>query len=179
MGVYGENACKPNAAMYSVIYFVAILALLVVGSLYETEVIPRNNDYTSKSVWWYGAIGIVLTAGLVLVLNWLFAYLSTKANYVRKYESYVWYTSHILCYFTLTLVSPGQWPFWLAAGILWEWFECYSKTACGITKGTTVFGTKLRIPINCSGFYDITANMAGIAIAMWLRSEIPIDTLLK
>lgn len=63
----------------------------------------------------------------------------------------------------LTLVSPGQWALWLAIGIAWEWFECY--TFC------------FKDLVSCSGMYDVTANIAGVAIAMWIHSQVKIETL--
>ena len=162
MGVYGENSCKSNNKIYPIMYTIAIIILITIGSLYESNIIQRNTDYTENSVWWYGFIGILCTMPLVVLLNIVFKYTNPRDNI----KTYIWYISHILCYFAITLVSPGQWPFWLAISILWELFECYGPS-CG-----------LKIPISCSGMYDITANLAGMGIAMFIRSEIPIKTLL-
>jgi hypothetical protein len=163
MGVYGNNSCKKNSIIYTVIYFFMIILLITIGGLYESEIIERNNEYTEKSVWWYGAIGVLGTFILLILLNLLFYYFKGISSSTK---TSIWYLSHILCYFVLTFVSPGQWPFWLAIGILWEWFECYGPCM-------------KNLPITCSGSYDITANLAGTAIAMWIRSEIPVKSLLK
>jgi hypothetical protein len=173
MGVYGQNSCNKNNQIYPFIYFIMIISLIIIGSLYETKIIPRTTEYTEKSVWWYGAIGVLCIGVLLIVLNLIFFKLDKTSLLVSEnIKTYIWYLSHILCYMSITLVSPGQWPFWLAIGILWEWFECYGSS-CNLKIG------KFKVPISCSGFYDITANLAGIAIAHWIRSEIPIDTLLK
>lgn len=165
-GVHGENSCKDNSKFYPVMYLIAIITLIIVGSLYESNIIERTNEYTEKSVWWYGGIGVLLTGIFVIVLNKIFKYLPVGKNI----QTYAWYFSHILCYFILTLVSPGQWPFWLAIGITWELFECY--LSCGAIE-------KLKLPITCSGMYDITANLFGISAALLVRSEVPIKGLLK
>jgi hypothetical protein len=171
MGVYGENSCSESkgdkSIIYTFMYFIAIITLLIVGSLYEMEIIPRKNEYTEKSVWWYGGIGALIVC-LVMIIQMIFRK-SNKTRTESKYATYFWYFSHILCYFTLAFVSPGQWPFWLAIGITWELFECY--LSCGLIKK--------GYPITCSGMYDITANLAGIAIAMWIHSEIQVPELLK
>ena len=162
MGVYGINSCNRNSKFYPFIYIIAIITLVIVGSLYETEIIQKTNEYTQKSVWWYGFIGIIIVAMFLPIINWLLK------NQSDSTKTYIWYLSHILCYLIITLVSPGQWAFWLAIGITWELFECY--LSCNyIKKG---------YPITCSGMYDIMANLAGIAIAMWIRSEIPMEGLL-
>lgn len=163
MGVFENNSCRSNSKIYPIMYLIAIITLVVIGSLYETNILQRTNEYTEKSVWWYGFIGIIMTGMLLPILNWILA----KSSEMTK--TCVWYLSHILCYFAVTLVSPGQWPFWLAIGITWEMFECYLSCSL-VRKG---------FPITCSGFYDVTANLAGIAIAMWIRSEVPINDLLK
>ncbi len=67
----------------------------------------------------------------------------------------------------ITTLSPGQWPFWLAIGIMWELTECYLQST----------HKYLPFPIKCNGVYDIVANLAGIGIAMWIRSEIPMQFL--
>jgi len=159
MGVHGQNSCEKNNKIYPFMYLTAIIVLIIIGSLYESDIIKRKNEYTKKSVWWYGGIGLVLTVVLVVVLNIIFKYIKVKDNI----QTYIWYFSHILCYFSLTLASPGQWPFWLAIGITWELFECY--LSCGAIK-------RWKVPITCSGMYDITANIAGIFIALWIHSEI-------
>jgi hypothetical protein len=161
MGIYGTNSCKVNSKIYPIVYLLIIITFVIIGGLYEGEILPRNNDYTKNSVWWYGFIGVIGVGLLLPCLNWLLA------NRSENTKTYVWYASHILCYFAIAFVSPGQWPFWLAIGITWELFECY--LSCGMTKK--------GYPITCSGMYDITANLAGIAIAMWIRSEIPVDGL--
>lgn len=164
MGVY--DSCKNNNSMlYPVIYIIAIITLFIIGGLYEADILPKNQEYNKKSIWWYGFIGIILTGIMVIVINFVFK--NIKPNEPTK--THFWYIAHILCYFTVTLVSPGQWPFWFAIGIMWELFECYYSCNL-INKG---------YPISCSGMYDITANLAGIAIAMWIRSEIPMEILTK
>lgn len=158
MGVHGTNSCKNNNYIYPIVYIIAAITLFIIGSLYEADILHKTQN-TKDSVWWYGFIGIIIVILLLPVVNFLFKY--TKPS--EQTKTYFWYFSHILCYFVITLVSPGQWPFWLGIGILWELFECY--LSCGfIKKG---------YPITCSGMYDITANIAGIAIAMWIRSETP------
>jgi hypothetical protein len=61
----------------------------------------------------------------------------------------------MIAYGLMTYLSPGEWPFWLAAGIMWELFECY-----------TMCWSKYKF--GCSGVYDIITNLAGIAVAMWI-----------
>jgi hypothetical protein len=171
MGIY--DSCKDNGPMYHVAYFTAIITLIVVGILYETKYIPRNTKYSEESVWWYGCIGLVCIFLLIFFIHFVCKKFGNPGAYsfIKNYylDTHFWYLSHILAYMTLTIVSPGQWPFWLAIGILWEWFECY--TFC--FKKYKFFG-KYKLPISCSGFYDITANIAGIAIAMWIHSEVNI-----
>jgi hypothetical protein len=161
MGIY--NPCENKRGSYLVIYVIAIVALIIVGSLYETGILPKNQEYSKNSVWWYGFIGIAMMIILLLIVNKIFEYILPS----ELTKTHFWYISHILCYFAITLVSPGQWPFWLAIGITWELFECYFSCKL-INKGW---------PIGCNGMYDIIANIAGIAIAMWIRSEIPITAL--
>lgn len=170
MGVYGTNACKSNNKIYPILYLIVISVLLVIGGLYECGILVKNSEYIEKSVWWYGFIGIICTIILLFVVNKIFSYLKTIGKMPsNEFKTYFWYLSHILCYFAITFVSPGQWPFWLAIGVTWELFECY--LSCKLIEKD--------YPITCSGMYDITANLAGIAIAMWIRSEIPIDSLLQ
>jgi hypothetical protein len=152
MGIY--DPCKNNSVIYPIIYISVIIVLIIIGSLYEADILPKTQEYTKKSVWWYGFIGIIIIGILLPIINKLI-------KYIHPLESTFWYISHVLCYFIITFVSPGQWPFWLAIGIMWELFECYGS--CKLVKK--------GFPISCSGLYDITANIAGIAIAMWIRSE--------
>jgi hypothetical protein len=163
MGVYGTNSCNKNSIIYPIMYIVVIITLLIIGILYETDIIPKTAKYTQESVWWYGFVGLIGVMIMLILVNYLFKYI--KPSELTK--THFWYLSHILCYFAVTLVSPGQWPFWLAIGITWELFECY--LSCSLSKQ--------QFPISCSGMYDITANLAGMAIAMWVRSEIPIKQL--
>ncbi len=153
MGVYGNNSCKKNNIIYPIMYFISALFLIILGILFETGTIA--NKYIKKSDWKHGVIGLGITGILLIILNIIFK----SSNISLDAQSYVWYLSHILCYFAITFVSPAEWPFWLAIGILWELFECYGPMC------------KIMVPISCSGFYDITANIAGIALAMWLRSS--------
>lgn len=161
MAIYDQ--CKNKGIAYPVIYVLAIVTLVIVGSLYETGQLPKNQEYIKNSVWWYGLVGVAIIALLLFLVNKLFKRIQPS----EFTKTHFWYISHIVCYFALTLVSPGQWPFWLAIGIAWELFECYFS--CGRIKNY------LPIPIGCNGMYDIVANIAGIAIAMWIRAEIPMQ----
>jgi hypothetical protein len=148
-----NNPCE-NDKKFILFYVIAIITLFTIGGLYEADVLPKKQESDYK----YGLIGLVIFGLLLVFMNYVFKYIKPS----KQMRTYFWYFSHILCYFTVTLVSPAQWPFWLAIGITWELFECYYS--CGLVKK--------GFPIGCNGMYDITANIAGIAIAMWIRSEI-------
>lgn len=150
-----SNVCYKDNFKY--LYTTLTALFLTIGILYSTKTIVHKKDYTEKSVWWYGFMIFILVALLTPVFN-KFSIFSNR---------YFWYASHILAYFLATFLSPGQWPYWLAIGLLWETFECYYSCNFSLFK------------IRCGGIYDIVANVAGIAVAMWLRSEIPVDVLLK
>lgn len=169
MGVF--ETCNNPLSLTSFFYIFCIVCFITVGGLYESNVIPRNTEYEQESVWLYGLFGIIIMI-LGGCLTHLIAYFARKRvtsqsqNKYRELARYYWFLSHVFCYMILTLVAPGQWPFWLALGFLWEWFECY--TMCFEKRG---------IPIGCSGIYDVVANVAGIAVAMWIHSQVKLDDL--
>jgi len=158
MGIY---SCENKTTFYPMIYIMIIIILLIVGGLFEGGILQKKHN----SVGWYGVIGLIVALFLLVMSNAVFNKFGDK--FTSLFKTYYWYFSHILCYFLLTFVSPDQWPFWLAIGIAWELFECYYS--CRLNEQ---FAKKW---ISCSGMYDITANLAGIAIAMWIRSEIPVS----
>ena len=159
MGVIDIPACQQKNTMYylnKIIYIIAFFVFLTVGILYEVDVIPRK-QFEKDSIWWYGVIGLVVIGFGVIILNRIFSYINRHFK-INEIENYIWNITHFIAYLSLVLLSPGQWAFWLATGILWELFECY--TFCW-PNGV----------ISCSGYYDILANLCGIAVGMWIKSQ--------
>lgn len=147
--------------VYMFLYILGLITFIIVGAMYEQEKLPQN-DFEKESIWWHGLIVILIVIVLFILVNIIQRYI--KVNYKKYYsaliERYFWSLSHVLFYFTLTYVSPGQWPFWVALGITWEFIECY-----------TICWKKYNLPIKCSGYYDLTMNFVGVATAMWIKHQ--------
>lgn len=139
--------------LFSFIYIISIITFFIIGILYEINYLPRQN-FEKKSNGLLGLIIIFAVAIGTVLLN----YIQQRYNFSSSVKKFMWIFAHILCYFTATLLSPGQWPFWMAIGILWEF-----------TEGYTICWPKRGIPVGFSGYTDIIANLAGISIAMWIR----------
>lgn len=169
---FGSFSMKNPNVYFFVIYLIIAILLFVLGILYQTKVIKHQHDFLNESVWWYGVIGV----GLIIPLFFVFDKLLQKSTN-PLFVTYAWLFSHVLLYFTLTFISPGQWPFWLAIGILWEWYECYFSRYVHRKRKSflrriyewikRLFSKKNKI--GCSGVYDIIANTCGISIAMWIH----------
>lgn len=147
---------KKNNKLYILLYLIGILFFIIIGSSYETNKIQKNK-FEKESVWWHGIIIIVVALVLFVVMF-------RVQKYIKGYDifkMYFWSFSHILLYFILTYVSPGQWAFWMALGILWELIECH-----------TLCWSKFGIPARCSGYYDIAMNFIGISSAIWIKYHI-------
>lgn len=169
---YGDYPCLADKKsqkniFYIVVYILIIVTLIIVGGLYEGKVIKQTKQHTQDSEWIYGLIILPCMLLLLFLSKWViwkFVPVSDNCNSNAAIK-YFWCFSHMLTYFTLAFVAPGQWPFWLAIGVAWEWFECY-RPIC-MKKGFT----------SCNGMSDIIANLAGISIAMWIRSEVDVKQL--
>jgi len=151
-------SCKPNYSsinLISTIYIISIIGFIVVGILNEIHVIERC-EFEEDSIWWHGFIAAVCTPILVYIA-------CNIQNYLGIHSKYFWHVSHIIAFMIMTLLSPGQWAFWIAAGILWEFFECYMY--CWDVK-----------KLGCNGYYDIIANIAGVAIGMWIKSNMALKS---
>jgi hypothetical protein len=168
MGLY--STCNGLTSRASIIYIMCAIFFIIIGVLYETGIISREKEYEKESEWIYGtivSITILLVVILGMVLRYHFSYFR-EVTLGATSKSEVWFFSHVFAYFLIAFVSPGQWPFWIALGILWEWFECY----------TICFEKYKSIKI-CGGVYDIVANIAGISIAMWIHNSYKIEGLYK
>jgi len=135
------------------VYVIIIIALLIVGILQKVDIIERE-EFEKESIWWYGVIGLVVIAVLGGVSK-LFL-INFPINSII--ENLFWSLTHFFAYFALTMVSPGEWPFWLAIGIMFEFFECF--LICWDPK-----------MIGCNGYHDVVTNLAGIACAMWIKNN--------
>lgn len=156
---------------YICIYLFIIITLIIVGSLYEEKVIHQTKQHTEDSEWIYGIIILCCMPILLVFFNVFFDWCKPNEDIKR----YFWCFSHMLSYFALAFVAPGQWPFWLAIGVSWEFFECYRpRTNSGVLK--YLFGPGRT---SCNGMSDIITNLAGISIAMWIRSEVDVKQLEK
>jgi len=145
--------------VYNSFYVIAFITFLIVGILYETGKIHRE-VFEKKSNGLLGLAGLIIIGiGLIIMT----VSLNTLDKSYLKERGYFWVASHFLAYFALTIVCPGQWPFWLCIGILWEYCECYTfcwKKVLSNGKNNSC----------CTGYIDVLANIAGIAVAMWIRS---------
>ena len=116
----------------------------------------------NNSIWWHGLICFIIAGILGVILHSINYHTKLYIEEENPLCMYFWSATHIILYFIVTYLSPGQWPFWLALGILWEFFECY--TLCW--NKIKILESNINIPIGCSGFYDIYANIIGISLAL-------------
>lgn len=156
------KSCSSKTSLYMFNYIITIIFFIILGILYETKKINRKFDFENKFIWWHSALVALIFTLLLVVSNIIIYFLKKNLKYkdfLYKYNilSNYWLISHFVLYFTLTLVSPGQWPFWMALGLAWEFIECY------------MFCADLYI---CNGIYDIMANIAGIFVALWISANI-------
>lgn len=150
MGLFKSFTCHSKSWFFPALYLCVALGLVVLGVLYETNVLDSPFD----SEYWYVSVSLLLLA----------LFFSTMGNGVinknvsEEWKSVTWAFSHFLNYFLLTFFSPKEWPFWLSAGVFWEGLECWSWC--------------MDSSAACSGFFDIMVNLAGVASALSIRQGV-------
>jgi hypothetical protein len=149
------------------IYLICVIIFFIIGILYEIGIIERKKEYEKESLYIYGFFVIISIFIGCILLNTLQQYFEIKKE--SDIKKYTWICSHILAYGLITFVSPGQWPFWIALGFLWEWFEFYIINILKINNDMVLYG----------GAYDIMANITGVAIAMWIHDNYKLESLYK
>jgi hypothetical protein len=138
-------------------YISLIILFFIIGILYEVGKIKKNK-IEEESVWWHGFILAIVAFIMLLVIHTL-AKIYKRTEYVHN-NIYFWSISHFILYMCLAIISPGQWSFWIALGILWEFIECY-----------TICWKRIGIPMGCNGYPDIMTNLAGVAVGMWIKYD--------
>lgn len=157
-------ACINKDKHYGIYYLMVIVVFFVVGILYEINTIEKE-DFEKKSNGILGVFVFIAVAINLVILNYILDYFNAS----DESRKFIWLFSHFLAYFVATILSPSQWPFWFAIGVLWEFVEGY-----------TVCWPKNNIPMEFNGYPDIVSNIAGISTAMWIRSYLALkgqDTL--
>jgi hypothetical protein len=154
MGLFKSFTCESSHGLnkYRAVYLMLTAALITLGILIETGTV----DTPFEEEYWYVSLSILCFVGIYCIIIIRFVDIN---DYVQgKWRAVAWGTSHFLCYFVLTFLAPKQWPFWLGAGVLWEGFECWTTCRSEDT--------------DCSGFFDIMINTAGVASALAIRMGI-------
>jgi len=150
MGLFLPFVCSSKEAQiwrYRLLYILIAAGLVVLGTLYQTG----HLDSPFDSRYWYASVAMLTLSFIVTKLASKFI----NKRVSKEWKSVIWAYSHYFNYFLLTFFSPKEWPFWLAASVLWEGYECW--TTC-LNKEET-----------CSGFLDIMINVAGTFTALSIR----------
>jgi len=121
-------------------------------------------DVQRQWLWW----------GVILAVPFLFCMFmgcmrvkilpKNSVKYLGKYHDQTFLASHGLMHVLLGVFAPALWPFSMAAGILWEFVECYSLDWEAVCDA-----------IQCNGAKDVAVNTLGlgigVSIATWHQQK--------
>jgi len=80
-------------------------------------------------------------------------------KYFGKRHDLIFLLSHGIMHFALGGFAPALWPFSMAAGVAWEFFECYSFD-----------WSKMCDAILCGGDQDLYVNAVGLTTGLFVSS---------
>ena len=136
------------------IYFIMTCIFIALGVIYLKQ-FEQIFNHISMTVQWSVWIGYVSLAFLFCVVMGCMRNKVFKGNnvkYLGKHHDSIFLLSHGTMHFLLGAFAPALWPFSLAAGFAWEFFECYSFD-----------WSKVCDAILCGGDNDILVNTFGLA----------------